>query len=197
MNARMRAVVEAERHLAGASLPRTARLSDAEMLATAERCERERLAGSPAPLSSDLATNGQEITGIASAHGSVAFGERGPTMFAPKAFDEALARSTAYPLLWQHIDSLPIGTAHLGMTPAGLHLRGVVADSTQGRDALAVARVGGLSGISIGFIPHDVTKTKHPVRATITTSARSRRTPATQASGSSLRRARTEPARRR
>jgi HK97 family phage prohead protease len=97
---------------------------------------------------------------IASAAGSVAYGERGPTRFAKGAFRESLEASGGkYPLLWQHRDDQPIGVANLSEDTEGLVLAGSLAmDVQQGKEAHSLLKMGGIDGISIGF---NVRKAKH------------------------------------
>jgi HK97 family phage prohead protease len=128
-------------------------------MAAADRCERELLAGIVGATTTTDA--GNVIEGVAYAWGSVALGERGPTLIDRRAFDRSLAVRPSYPLQWQHRDDEPIGVAFLTAKSDGLHLRGVVADTQRGREALTLARAGALSGISLGFMASDVTKVKH------------------------------------
>jgi HK97 family phage prohead protease len=97
---------------------------------------------------------------IASAAGSVAYGERGPTRFAKGAFRESLEASGGkFPLLWQHRDDQPIGVARLSEGDAGLILDGTLAmDVQQGKEAHSLLKLGGIDGVSIGF---NVSKAKH------------------------------------
>lgn len=69
--------------------------------------------------------------------------------FAPGAIDalDAIGK----PLCWRHDE--PIGRiTHASSTPDGLHVIAVIADTTTGRDAATLARMGGM-GLSVGFTP--------------------------------------------
>jgi uncharacterized protein len=92
------------------------------------------------------------FTAIASATGSTANGERGPTRFAAGAFRESLSRSTKYPLLWQHKDDQPVGVVELSETAEGLSTDGRLALEVQrAREARELMKMGALDGVSIGF----------------------------------------------
>lgn len=89
---------------------------------------------------------------IASHAASTANGERGPTRFADGAFRESLARSTRYPLLWQHKDDQPVGVVDLAEASEGLLADGRLALEVQrAREAHELLRMGALDGVSIGF----------------------------------------------
>lgn len=89
---------------------------------------------------------------IASHSASIANGERGPTRFASGAFREALARSTRYPLLWQHKDDQPVGVVELSEGTEGLTADGRIALSVQqGKEAHDLLKLGAIDGVSIGF----------------------------------------------
>jgi HK97 family phage prohead protease len=96
-----------------------------------------------------------EFTAVAAAFESVAVGERGPTMFAPSAFDATVARRPVTPLLWQHLDREPIGTATLRVErDVGLMLHGrIVLASARGAEAFALIKAGAVTACSIGFTP--------------------------------------------
>lgn len=100
---------------------------------------------------------------VASAAGSVAYGERGPTRFAKGAFAETLKVSGGkYPLLWQHREDQPIGIVHVSETKEGLIADGQLAmDIQQGKEAHSLLKLGGIDGVSIGF---NAKKAKHVIR---------------------------------
>jgi HK97 family phage prohead protease len=92
---------------------------------------------------------------LASAFGSIATGERGPTRFAPTAFDASVKRQPVVPLLWQHDTSAPIGLAELRVVPHhGLAARCRLALSLQkAREARELVKLGSINGVSLGFNP--------------------------------------------
>jgi HK97 family phage prohead protease len=97
---------------------------------------------------------------IASAAGSIAHGERGPTRFKKGAFSETLQASGGkYPLLWQHRDDQPIGVVQVVETGEGLVADGKIGmEVQQGKEAHALLKMGAVDGVSIGF---NVKKAKH------------------------------------
>jgi HK97 family phage prohead protease len=97
---------------------------------------------------------------IASAAGSIAYGERGPTRFAKGAFKESLEKSNGkVALLWQHRDDQPIGVANLSEDTEGLLVDGKLATEVQqGSEARTLMKMGAVDGVSIGF---NVQKAKH------------------------------------
>jgi len=72
------------------------------------------------------------------------------------AFDRSLResqdRGRMPALLWQHDPATPIGVwEDMREDETGLLVRGRIADTSQGRDAYALLKMGALSGLSIGF----------------------------------------------
>ncbi len=93
---------------------------------------------------------------VASRLGSIAYGERGPTLFAPTAFDRTSKENGGKrPLLWSHDATQPIGSAWLRVERnVGLIATGTLAGQVQrAREAAELLRMGSLNGISIGFSP--------------------------------------------
>lgn len=75
---------------------------------------------------------------------------------APGAFTRTLqeaSNSRRMPaMLWQHDTSQPIGVwTDLTQDEHGLYVKGMIADTTAGRDAYQLLKVGALSGLSIGY----------------------------------------------
>lgn len=91
----------------------------------------------------------------ASAFDSTATGEKGPTRFAPTAFDSTVKARPTVVLLWQHQDTAPIGTAALRVVPGhGLVAKCRLALGTKLADeAHALLKLGALNSVSIGFTP--------------------------------------------
>lgn len=107
------------------------------------------------PLELKLAGAGEDATfsGIASTFGGV---DRHGDTIAPGAYAKTLgehkAAGTVPALLWAHDPSEPIGVIDaLEEGPAGLTIKGRLADTARGRDARTLARMGAVSGLSIGF----------------------------------------------
>jgi hypothetical protein len=98
---------------------------------------------------------------LASSFDSIATGERGPTRFAPNAFDRSLARSATVPLLWQHKDDEPIGVAEVRVERGvGLMARCKLAVGLpRAAEARALVKMGALNGVSVGHSPVKVTTT--------------------------------------
>lgn len=99
---------------------------------------------------------------VASGEGSIALGAQGPTRFSSSAFDRSLARQAAYPLLWQHDDTKPIGVARMRYEEGvGLVAACVLSLDTQaGAEAHALLKAGAINGVSIGFSPVGVSPTR-------------------------------------
>ncbi len=75
---------------------------------------------------------------------------------APGAFAKTLAEhkasGTRPALLWSHDPSEPIGVIDdLEEGPDGLRIKGRLADTARARDARALAKMGALGGLSIGY----------------------------------------------
>ncbi len=89
---------------------------------------------------------------VATAAGSLILGERGPTRFARGAFRDSLARSSRYPLLWQHRDGDVIGISEFNESPEGLMVNGTLALGTRrGAEAHELMKMGAVTDVSIGF----------------------------------------------
>ena len=117
--------------------------------------QREALAEAEAHLAglgmSDLVTTTNDsrvLTGMALNWSSVANGGRGPTRFTRDAFGSA---PLMVPLLNQHLSEQPLGIAEVTPSQEGMRVRATLADTQMGRDVLALAQSGGLSGFSVGF----------------------------------------------
>ena len=87
--------------------------------------------------------------GIASVYSNVDLGgdvvDRG-------AFDKTLREGRAFPLLWQHNPSLPIGSVQISDSDVGLQVDGkLVLEDPQARIALAHLKAQTIKGLSIGF----------------------------------------------
>lgn len=68
-------------------------------------------------------------------------------------------------VLWQHDPSDPIGRARsIVEREDGAYATFAIADTTRGRDALALAREGVIRGLSIGFVPDEYEVDKQGVR---------------------------------
>lgn len=118
--------------------------------ATAGQAERLAVSG---PVTYE-ATDEGSFTGMAYVFGSVAEALRGPTIFKPGAFKEALSLGGKLPLLWQHDDHEPIGVVEtLAETTEGLQIKGRIALSERGKDSIALLKMGALTGLSLGFTP--------------------------------------------
>ena len=95
--------------------------------------------------------------GIVEGYGSI-FGNEDSygDIVAPGAFEETLAEAKAvgrYPaMLWQHDPSEPIGVwTDMAEDSRGLKVRGKFADTQRGQEALALVKMGALTGLSIGY----------------------------------------------
>lgn len=95
--------------------------------------------------------------GIVEGYGSI-FGNEDSygDIVAPGAFEETLAEAKAvgrYPaMLWQHDPSEPIGVGtDMAEDSRGLKVRGKFADTQRGQEALALVKMGALTGLSIGY----------------------------------------------
>jgi HK97 family phage prohead protease len=86
--------------------------------------------------------------------------DRGQDVVVKGAFEQSL-KSRGPAMLWQHDRSAPVGVwLEAREDDRGLFLKGEVADTTLGRDAYTLAKMGALTGFSIGYIaPRD----KNPV----------------------------------
>jgi HK97 family phage prohead protease len=87
--------------------------------------------------------------GIASVYNNVDLGndvvDRG-------AFDKTLREGRAFPLLWQHNPSLPIGSVQISDSEVGLQVEGkLVLEDPQARIALAHLKAKTIKGLSIGY----------------------------------------------
>lgn len=134
-----------------------------ERLEAALTGQAERLAVS-GPVTYE-ATDEGSFTGMAYVFGSVAEALRGPTIFKPGAFKEALSQGGKIPLLWQHDDHEPIGVVEtLAETTEGLQIRGRIALSERGKDAIALLKMGALTGLSLGFTPDPASITQEKLQ---------------------------------
>jgi HK97 family phage major capsid protein len=107
------------------------------------------------PLELKLASGGEDatFTGLASTFGGI---DRHGDTIAPGAYARTLAEhkaaGTMPALLWSHDPSEPIGVIDaLEESPAGLTIKGRLADTVRGRDARTLAKMGAIGGLSIGF----------------------------------------------
>lgn len=105
--------------------------------------------------------------GIAAAFGNV---DLGGDVIEPGAFQASLvehkAAGTRPALLWQHDQAQPIGVIDaLDETPAGLAIKGRLAVDTQkGSEAYALAKMGALDGLSIGYRAKKATRDARGIR---------------------------------
>jgi HK97 family phage prohead protease len=97
-------------------------------------------------------------SGVIEGYGSV-FGVRDSydDIVAPGAFARTLAEaklSGRMPaMLWQHRPDEPIGAwTEMREDDTGLFVKGQLADTQRGREALELVKLGALSGLSIGFV---------------------------------------------
>ncbi|PPQ40462.1 phage prohead protease, HK97 family/phage major capsid protein, HK97 family,TIGR01554 [Rhodoblastus acidophilus] len=103
--------------------------------------------------SADAETSGA-FEGLAAGYGNV---DHGGDVFAPGAFADSLnehkSAGTRPALLWQHDPAEPIGVIDaLTETAAGLSIKGRLAIDTQkGREAYSLAKMGAVSGLSVGY----------------------------------------------
>lgn len=108
-----------------------------------------------------------EFEGLAAAYGNI---DQGGDVFAPGAFAASLlahkAEGTKPALLWSHDQSEPIGVVDtLEETPAGLTIKGRLAMETmRGAEAYALAKMGGMTGLSVGYIAIKSTRDGKGVR---------------------------------
>lgn len=97
-------------------------------------------------------------TGIVEGYGSI-FGnvDLGGDVVAKGAFAESLRTRSQVPMLWQHDPSDVRGLwTEMSEDDRGLRMKGQVAvDTTAGRDAVALMRMGAIKGLSIGFMTND------------------------------------------
>jgi HK97 family phage prohead protease len=69
----------------------------------------------------------------------------------PGAFADSIAKRKPA-MLWQHRSDIPIGVWDVvEEKKKGLYLEGTLAETTLGNDAYALAKMGALTGLSIGF----------------------------------------------
>jgi HK97 family phage prohead protease len=97
----------------------------------------------------DVSEDGQ-IEGLAAAYGNV---DHGRDIILPGAFAKTIRGRKTLPMLLYHDQRLPVGVwTGFEDTPRGLKMTGRVTTVTQaGAEALALARDGALSGLSIGY----------------------------------------------
>lgn len=88
------------------------------------------------------------ISGYALRWSSTIDAMKGSTQFDKRAFGSAPLR---VPLLYQHVDADPLGFIVVVPDAVGLRAEGRIANTTRGRDVVALMKTGGLSGLSIGF----------------------------------------------
>ena len=68
------------------------------------------------------------------------------------AFDKTLREGRTFPLLWQHMPNLPIGSVQISDSDVGLQVDGkLVLEDPQARIALAHLKAKTIKGLSIGF----------------------------------------------
>lgn len=100
------------------------------------------------------ATTENSLEGYGSVFGNVdSYGD----IVAKGAFSDSLKahseKGTAPAMLWQHNPDWPIGKwTEIREDDRGLYLKGEFADTQQGRDTRALARMGAITGMSIGFM---------------------------------------------
>jgi Escherichia/Staphylococcus phage prohead protease len=87
--------------------------------------------------------------GVASVYGNVDLGgdvvDRG-------AFDKTLQEGRTFPLLWQHMPNMPIGSVQITDSDLGLQVDGkLVLEDPQARIALAHLKARTIKGLSIGY----------------------------------------------
>lgn len=118
----------------------------------------------------DLKFAGDEtgsFEGLAAGYGNI---DRGGDIFAPGVFSASLAEhkaaGTRPALLWSHNPDEPIGIIdHAFETPDGLRIKGRLAlDATRGREAHALARMGAITGLSVGYRTKTSTRDSQGVR---------------------------------
>ena len=114
----------------------------------------------------DAETTGS-FEGLAAAYGNV---DRGGDVIVNGAFAASLrehkAAGTKPALLWQHIETQPIGVIDsLVETPAGLEIKGrLILEVTKGAETYALVKQGAMRGLSIGFAPTKTTRDANGVR---------------------------------
>jgi HK97 family phage major capsid protein/HK97 family phage prohead protease len=105
--------------------------------------------------------------GLAAGYGNV---DHGGDVFEPGVFASSLAEhksaGTRPALLWSHNPDEPIGVIdHLAETADGLTIKGRLAlETTKGREARAFARIGAVTGLSVGFYTKQSTRNAQGVR---------------------------------
>lgn len=105
--------------------------------------------------------------GLAAGYGNI---DHGGDVFAPGVFAASLAEhkaaGTRPALLWSHNPDEPIGVIdHLTEAPDGLRIKGRLAlDAAKGREAHALARMGAITGLSVGFRTKTSTRDSQGVR---------------------------------
>jgi HK97 family phage prohead protease len=89
------------------------------------------------------------FTGLGAVYNNV---DLGNDKILPGAFTRTLAGSKQFPLLWQHNQSDPIGTAKVTDTPQGLMVEGqlLLSDPTAAK-AYTFMKAGVIKGLSIGY----------------------------------------------
>jgi len=101
----------------------------------------------------DAETSGA-FEGLAAGYGNV---DHGGDVFAPGAFSDSInehkSAGTRPALLWQHDPAEPIGVIDaLTETTSGLQIKGRLAlDTTKGREAYTLAKMGAVTGLSVGY----------------------------------------------
>lgn len=107
-----------------------------------------------------------EFEGLAAGYGNV---DNGGDVFAQGVFAASLAEHKSAgskpALLWQHDPEQPIGVIdELQDTSTGLRIKGRLADTQRGNEARALAKMGGVQGLSVGYRVKSATRDAKGVR---------------------------------
>lgn len=129
------------------------------MKTTMKRLERKDAAGGREVRSYLLQIKATSDDGVVEGYGSV-FGEKDSydDVIAPGAFVNSLkqhkANDTMPAMLWQHDGAKPIGIwTEMAEDSKGLRIKGQLAlETTLGKEAHALLKLGALNGLSIGFM---------------------------------------------
>ena len=142
--------------LAGSSMERHSAVMEEVAAAEAELAAIERRSGAAMReiLAADTNVAG-EVAGYAAVFGSVADGQNGPTVFERGAFARSLREEgTRVLILWAHQQGEIIGKpSELREDDHGLFVRAKIANTSRGREAMALAKGGIVRDLSVGFSP--------------------------------------------
>ncbi len=115
---------------------------------------KRRMETKELPLEIKADADSGEVEGYGSVFGNI---DLGGDIIAAGAFADSIREKAQLPMLWQHNPGDVRGLwTEMSEDDRGLKLKGQVAmDTTGGRDAAALMRMGALKGLSIGYMTRD------------------------------------------